>query len=415
MLSFREYLEEEKNLHMVHAEDSIVDGGVEGTRRVINYFRDIRDMLSGNAKSPVNLSVKWDGSPSIFAGIVPKNESDGGKFFVAKKGVFNKNPKYYTTVQQIKDDSSLSGDLAQKFIVALVELPKTGIRGVVQGDFLFSKEDLKTVTIGDEPHVTFHPNTIVYAVPKNSELARQILSAKIGVVWHTRYNGDSFEDMSASFGEEIASGLKANKNVWAVDAVFKDVSGTATFTKAETAQITRILSDVGKIFSKLPARVLNGLAENENRRIRVNTFINKKIRAGQRIQNPSTFVAELIDYIEQYYEGEAAKKKTEKGKKSTYDTRDEVLAYFKQNSRSDIVSLFTLYNLIVDAKMMIVRKLNRVEGLRTLLLTKDGYRVTDQEGFVAIDRFGKNALKLVDRLEFSQANFSPEYIRGWQK
>jgi hypothetical protein len=74
-----------------------------------------------------------------------------------------------------------------------------------------------------------------------------------------------------------------------------------------------------------------------------------------------------------------------------------------------------MYNLIVDAKHIIVRKLEKVGGLKTLLKTKDGYEVTGQEGFVAIDRYGKNALKLVDRLQFSAANFSDKYIKGWQR
>jgi len=78
-----ELLSEEKNLHMTHLEDAVLDGGVVGTRNVINYLRALRDMLGGNTKAPINVSVKWDGAPAIFAG---KDPSDG-KFFVAKKGV----------------------------------------------------------------------------------------------------------------------------------------------------------------------------------------------------------------------------------------------------------------------------------------------------------------------------------------
>ena len=86
-----------------------------------------------------------------------------------------------------------------------------------------------------------------------------------------------------------------------------------------------------------------------------------------------------------------------------------------QNKSKDLENMFTMYNHIVDAKHLIVKKLNKVGGLRTLLKTSKGYEVTGQEGFVAIDRYGKNALKLVDRLEFSKANFSDKYIKGWTK
>ena len=409
MLSFRQFITEEKNLHMQHAEDSVIDGGVNGTRNVINYFRALRDMLSGNAKAPVNISVKWDGAPAVFAGIDPSD----GKFFVAKKGIFNKNPKVYKTDADV--DTDTSGDLNAKLKLALAELPKLGIEGVVQGDFLYSKEDIKEDTIDGEPHITFHPNTIVYAVPKKSKLAQEILRSKIGVVWHTRYRGDSFETMRASFGEEIASDLKKVNSVWSVDAVFKDVSGSATMTAAETKQITKMLSDAGKLFRTIKADTLNGLSKNAELNMRVNVYINSKVREGQRVNDPKVFVRGLIQYIEDYYQKEADKRKTPSGKQVQIEKRDATLDYFNKNSAADIEKVFKLYNIMIDIKQMIIGKLNQVQGLKTLLKTQNGYEVTGQEGFVAIDHYGKNALKLVDRLQFSKANFSPEYIKGWQR
>lgn len=409
MLSFRQFITEEKNLHMQHAEDSVIDGGVNGTRNVINYFRALRDMLSGNAKASVNISVKWDGAPAVFAGIDPSD----GKFFVAKKGIFNKNPKVYKTDADV--DADTSGDLNAKLKLALAEFPKLGIEGVVQGDFLYSREDIKEDNIDGEPHITFHPNTIVYAVPKKSKLAQEILKSKIGVVWHTRYRGNSFEAMRASFGEEIASDLKKVNSVWSVDAVFKDVSGSATMTAAETKQITKMLSDAGKLFRTIKADTLNGLSKNVELNMKVNVYINSKVRQGQRVGDPKSFVRGLIQYIEDYYQKEADQRKTDKGKQAQIEKRDTILEYFKKNSAADIEKVFKLYNMMVDIKQMIIGKLNRVEGLKTLLKTQNGYEVTGQEGFVAIDHYGKNALKLVDRLQFSKANFSSEYIKGWQK
>ena len=408
MLTFKQYLEEEKNVHMVHLADAIIDGGVDGTRRAINYLRALRDMLAGNTKAPVNVSTKWDGAPAVFAGTDPSD----GKFFVAKKGIFNKNPKVYKTNADI--DADTSGDLNTKLKLALAELPKLGIKGVIQGDFLYAREDIKEVDIDGEPHITFHPNTIVYAVPKKSELAKQILGSKIGVVWHTVYRGDSFETMSASFGEEIAGNLKKVKTVWSVDAVFKDLSGNATMTAEETKHVTSLLSEAGKIFSRMKRPVLDDLSNNEDRRIRVNAFINTKVREGERIGDPAKFVKDMIKYIEDFYQKEADKKKTEAGKQSTYQKRDEILSYFKEHG-SDVVDVFKIYSYIDEAKYVIIDKLNRVKNLRTFLKTADGYEVTNQEGFVAIDHVGKNALKLVDRLQFSKANFSSEYIKGWQR
>lgn len=409
MLSFKNFLVEEKNTHMTHLEDVILNQGVNGTRDAINYLRALRDMLAGKAKSQVNVTVKWDGAPAVFAGIDPSD----GKFFVAKKGIFNKNPKVYKTAADV--DADTSGDLNTKLKLALAELPKLGIKGVVQGDFLYAKEDLKVVDIEGEPHITFHPNTIVYAVPKNSKLGAEILGSKIGVVWHTTYRGSSFEEMSASFGEEIASNLKKVKGVWSVDAVYRDVSGTANFTAAETAEVTQILSQAGKLFNTIKAQTFNGISENEDTLIKVNTFINSKIRVGERIKNTKTFVRDLEKYIDDYYSAEANKLKTDKGRASKIAKRDSTLEYFKKTPSAQIELMFDLYNLIIDAKHMIIRKLDKAKTIGTFLKTADGYKVTEQEGFVAIDKMGKNAVKLVDRLEFSNANFSDKYIKGWQR
>jgi hypothetical protein len=412
MKGFKAYITEAagKNLHMTHLEDAVIDGGVTGTRNVFNYLRALRDMLAGNASAPVSVTVKWDGAPALFAGIDPSD----GKFFIAKKGVFNKNPKIYKTNAEI--DNDLSGDLAAKFKVALKEFAKLGIsEGVVQGDFLFTKDDLKTENIDGESYITFHPNTIVYAVPTNSQLGKRIAGSEIGVVWHTTYRGDSFETMSASFGEKIASKLKETKSVWAVDAVFEDKSGNATFTKQETEEITKLLSDAGRIFRTVKAKVLNEFKDNTELNARVNTYINSKVREGARVGDPKGFVIGLQRYIEEYYQKQADKVKTEKSKEAKLEKGRELLKFFDNRNIKEIEKVFTLYNMLVDAKLMVIEKLNHVDGLKTFLKTNKGFEVTGQEGFVAIDHLGKNSLKLVDRLQFSKANFSTDYIKGWQK
>lgn len=409
MLGFTEYLEESKNTHMEHLEDAVLNAGVEGTREAINFLRSVRDMLAGDTSSAVNVTVKWDGAPAVFAGIDPSD----GKFFVAKKGIFNKNPKIYKTDTDIDDDTS--GDLNTKLKLALKHLSALGIKGVVQGDFLYSREDIKEVNIDGKPHITFHPNTIVYAIPKESDLAKTILKSKLGVVWHTTYRGESFETMSASFGEEIASSLTQTKEVWSVDATFKDVSGSATMTSAETKEITSILSKAGRLFRNLDRGVLDGISNDPERLMRVKTFVNSKVREGQRIGNTKKFVEDLIKYINDYYGKEEDKRKSEKGKATQRQRRETVLEYFNRIDKREIVKMFDMYNFLVDAKLIIIKKLDKAKRIDTLLLTPNGYEVTGQEGFVAIDHTGKNAIKLVDRLQFSHANFSSDIIKGWQK
>lgn len=408
MLKFKQFITEKKNTHLEHAEDDVLNGGVEGTRDSINTLRAVRDMLAGQSNSKVDISVKWDGAPAIFAGQDPTD----GKFFVAKKGVFNKNPKVYKTPAEI--DADTSGDLATKLKVCLMYLPKLDIKGVIQGDLLFTQSDLNTETIDGESYITFHPNTLVYAVPAKSELAKSIKNAKLGIVWHTIYEGKTFETMSAVFGKDILSTLTKNSSVWMTSAVYQDVSGKATLTKTETAKVTALLSDAGRIFQKLDAATLNYINTDEDLIERIKTFNNSKVRQQLKITNVKTHVSELIQYIEEYYEKQAAGKGA-KGRATQMSKKNNVLKFFSTKNKLHLEDIFTMMNLLAEAKLILVKKMDEVNTLKTFLLTRNGYEVTGVEGYVAIDKIKGNAVKLVDRMQFSYANFSSDIIKGWQK
>ena len=404
------FITEEKNLHMEHLEDLILNDGVAGAKQIFNFLSQTRDMLGGNIKSKVSATVKWDGAPAIFAGVDPSD----GKFFVAKKGIFNKNPKIYKTQADINSD--LSGELADKFSVALREFKKLGIKsGVYQGDLMFTKGDVKTETISDQKYYTFQPNTIVYAVPVNSVLGKTIAKASIGVVWHTTYDGDAFENMKATFAKGIVNKFKQVGTIWMDDATYKDVSGSATMTAAETDSLNKILSQMGTVLQKLPRAAVDAFSENEELLIRVKTYNNSKIRAGEKITNTTQHVVGLIHYLNDYYSKEESKKKTVKGKMATIDKSRAAFAPVARTPLIQLKMIFDFMNLVVDAKDIIINKMNSAASVNTFLRTRQGLTVTSPEGYVAVDHLSGGAVKLVDRLGFSQANFSPDIIKGWQR
>lgn len=409
MKTLKNFIIEEKNTHMEHLEDLIFNEGVTGTRKAINFLRDLRDMLAGNSKARVTATVKWDGAPAIFAGIDPRD----GKFFVAKKGVFNKNPAVYKTNADI--DAALSGDLVVKFKVALREFSKLGITaGVYQGDLMFT-DDKKTETIDDQKYVTFHPNTIVYAVPYASELGRKIRAAKIGVVWHTTYTGSSFEDMTASFGKTIVDKFTSSPSIWMDDANYNDYSGTATFTADETKKLDAVLSRIGALFQSMNAATLNAIHADEDLLMAIKTFNNSKIRRNETVVDTKAHVTELYHWIHNKYQKEIEKKKTPAGKSKQEEARSKILNFFAHHDKNQIVSIFDLMNMMVEAKAMIIDKMNQAGHISTFLKTKDGFKVTGVEGFVAIDHLSGGAVKIVDRMGFSTANFDPTILKGWLK
>ena len=404
MFSFSGFLTEEKNLHLEHLEDEVLNNGVVGTRSAINYLQSLRDMLAGSSKSSINVTVKWDGAPAIFAGINPEN----GQFFVGTKGVFNKNAKINYSHDDIDRNHPSSG-LNQKLKVALTELSKLGIKDVLQGDMMFTQEDLENKTIDGKQYVTFQPNTIVYAVPMES--AQRILSSKMGIVFHTTYSGKTMEDMSASFSVNLR-GLAKTSDVWYSDAEYRDTSGSINFNKTETTAITKVLSQAGKTFHTLNSEFLNMISQNDDINIMIKTYNNTKVRTGQKITNTRMHTKGLIEYVYDKLKKEVDKVKRPQNKKIKQLNMDRLMKEFRSNS-SQLVKIFDMQNLLVDAKEMVIRKLEKSKGLMDLFIrTENGYKVTQPEGFVAIDKLGK-AVKLVDRLEFSRANFNA--AKSWTK
>ena len=412
MIKLSEYLteaKEGKNVHLEHIEDLVFNEGVSGTRNAILFLRSIRNMLSGTTTRSVNITTKWDGAPAVFAGIDPED----GQFFVAKKGLFNVNPQMFKSLADIKN-SGMSAELQSKFSDSYTEFKKLGIkRGVYQGDLMFTKEDLSKEKIDGVSYITFQPNTIVYAVPATSSLAKKIRKAKIGIVWHTTYTGDTIQSMTSSFGKKIINKMRSIPSVWMDDATYKDVSGTATFTAEETSSLTSILSQAGKIFQRLPSAALNDIAGKEEFLIRLKAFNNTKVRQGKTITNERKHVSELISYFKDYYNKQADTRKTDKGKQAQLDKMKDLMTYFDNHSKN-LVKIYQIVTLLTSAKGMIVDKLNKAGSIPTFLRTKNGFKTTSQEGYVAIDRMEGGAVKLVDRMEFSRANFSPEVIKGWQ-
>ena len=400
---------------MEHIEDEVFNNGVDGARESINFMQSIRDMLSGNAQSKLDLTVKFDGAPAIFVG---KDPSDG-KFFVGTKGVFNKNPKL---IKQLSDIAlyEYKGQLASKMAIAFTELQKLDIENVLQGDMMFTQNDLESTEVDGIQYITFQPNTIVYAVPARSALAQKILKAKIGIVFHTTYTGTSLEEMGASFGADV-SGLGNSDSIWYSSAEYEDKSGTVTFTKQETSVITGFLSNAGKAFRKVKTAELNSFLDFQNSLpsgvagIKIKTYLNSLIRKGTSITGVKDHVSNYVKYVTDYAKTKTiGKVKTEKAKKEKTKQRDQIIGNITQN-KSTIQAVMEIYANITFAKQMIIEKLNT--GAKrfpsTFVRTDSGYKVVNDEGYVAIDTIKGNAVKLVDRLEFSYNNFNG--IKNWDK
>ena len=378
---------------MEHLEDSLFNDGSAGTIEALDFSESILEMLAGKSSKGLGMTVKWDGAPAIFAGTNPEN----GKFFVGTKSVFNKTPKINYTDADI-DANHPGGGLNTKLKASLKNLKSLGIKGILQGDLLFTPEDLSEITVGGEKLLSFTPNTITYAFPTESDIASQIRRSKLGVVWHTAYKGKDMSSMKASFGPNV-SYLQTSSKVWSQDAKFTG-AGKATFDSKETTKINKLISHArGQL--KGISKFIDNLKQNTLLQKELKIYINSRVREGSLELSASAFTTYVGAKIQQ----EADKRKSQAGKDRQIKLKNDTIKEIN-SQKSNLNKAFSLYKTLIDIKNTIIRKLDTVKNIGTFIKTGTGFRVTGHEGFVAIDKVNKKALKLVDRLEFSKANFT---------
>ncbi len=403
MFSFKGFITSDKNTHLEHLEDDIINRGSSGGENAINFLKSVRNMLAGSSSGRVNMSVKWDGAPAIICGINPEN----GKFFVGTKSVFNVTPKINYTNRDI--DKNHGGEVNKKLKVCLAYLSKLNIKGILQGDLLFT-DDKKNITIDGEKMISFTPNTITYAMPADSAIGKKIAAAKMGIVFHTQYNGKDMKSLSASFGTVTGS---SNRNVFLASAQYKDTSGSSTFNQGELAKFDAQLRMAEGSLSKAKP-ILDLMSTNISDQMsvgfRLKTYFNYYIKnSNANMGKVKVMQDQFRDYFDNFMKMEIDNRKTEKGKAPYIQKRKEGLQFIDRN-RSALYFAIASHITLANAKDTLLKKMNQIQSIGHFLRTKDGYKVTAPEGYVAVDKVA-GAIKFVDRLEFSRANFTMP--KGW--
>ena len=412
MQGFQEYLNEDRNTHLEHLEDEIINNGTKGAKTSIEFLKSIKKMLQGG-KGGSTVSVKWDGAPAVFCGINPEN----GKFFVGTKSIFNATPKINYTNADIKRNHG--GALADKLKIALQYLPKLGIKGVIQGDLLFTSSDKKTAVVDGKKSITFTPNTITYAVPVVSSgflgfganIYKEINNAKIGIVFHTSYSGKTMRDLSASFGASVKS-LKKNKNVFFTDANYKQ-SEDPRFSSAEETAFDNVIRMAEGSAYKAGA-FIDKIKKDKgplSLGVQLKTFFNTYIRQGTKIEGTKRLANNFEVYFRDRLKKEIDSKKTQATKQKYEEILEAGMKILRPN-REGLYFAIATYITLQSAKSVLLKKLNTIQSIGSFLRTKNGYKVTSPEGYVAIK--GSGAVKLVDRLEFSRENFNmaKDWVKG---
>ncbi len=391
-------LNEFKRTHLEHIEDIILTDGFQGGKAVVEYFRGLLLTLKGTSSEAVKVSVKWDGAPAVVCGVNP----DNGRFFVGTKSVFAQNAKINYTKKDIANNHG-TDDLGQKLLKCLVHLKKLNMQGVYQGDLLFTDEDITRKNIDGKPHLTFTPNTITYAVPEQQELGKRIDRAKVGIIFHTSYVGDSLADMNAQAGADVES-FTQSPDVFFDNATYKDVSGSAKFTDDETTMFISEIEKLESLLTKIPANLSNLFGANQDFVPYFQMYINAMVKAGQLPSNSTQFIKGFQQFYIDRMKQQAAGLKAQKALALRQD-KIKQMPQFLNKLKTPLTAMLMFYKQVQKMKAIILQKMNQAQAIGSFQQTDGGLQVTEPEGFVAVDKTG-NAVKLVDRLGFSRRNLT---------
>jgi hypothetical protein len=381
--------------HLTHLEELILTDKKIGFDIAIQFINELYSEFTGNSKTKVFTTVKYDGAPAIFCGYNPENN----KFFVATKSLGALNPKVNYSIEDITRNHGDKPGLAEKLITALKYLPQVIKKNIYQGDFMFDKQTLYSINYEGEEMIAFKPNTIVYTVPKDSELGAKILNSEMGIIFHTRYTGPSLQKLQQEANVDVSE-FNIPPNIFVDDAKFKDMSGVVTLTEDENKKISEQIQsciNTGKAirWDNIPDSVYLSLK----------TFVNSLVRSNKFVLNPEQEYTNYINWLTEQANKDLANLKTDKGKEKKQNTFKLYLQEIEKN-KIYILSLFNLTAKINEIKNVFIAKYNNAIKTKQFIVEPDGsLKVTAPEGYVAVDKSG-NKVKLVDRLEFSRANFA---------
>jgi len=398
-MSFKEYINEKHQLtHLEHIEDIVFIEGFKGAQETLTYLRNIINDISKHDTKMV-VQQKVDGAPSLIAGWSPEDD----RFFVGTKSFFNKTPKINYSSEDVDKNHGHSAGLSKKLKEALNYLPSVIKKGeIIQGDFMFSQEDLKSEKIDGISVLTFTPNTITYAVPKDSPLYKTIINAKIGVIWHTTYSGNTLDSLNGSF-KISNSQIKQTKDVYSrtTNTTLDKIGWTKEQEKELLTSIKFLKSDLLS-FDK---QTINEIASNKKLSLIIRTYINQKVRSGDNKFNKNE-IKGLIDFIYLKYQKEIDKLKTDKNKSKK---EIEKINFIKdlRNHASTLYHLFDWVYRVQQIKLHIINKLQELNSPETPYIRQsDGsYQITSPEGFVLSDTHD-SGVKMVNRAVFSKLNFN---------
>lgn len=354
--------------HLTHIEDAVYLDGTQGVQYTLSGLGRVINAASGRS-SGVGISVKWDGAPAVILG----NDPEDGRFFVAKKSIFNKNPVYYKSEQEILQD--LDGDLALKMRILFRECSQMKFNTILQGELLYTRRDLWS----QDGFLYFQPNTITYGIPADSSTGEKIAQSNVGIAFHTHYEG-SIGNLMAQVGVPD-NAFSESPRVWAFNTNLE--MGGRVIDRSDMARLT---------------------AQLERARVNVHpilTFIDEEV-----VPNSDLFMRFMNAEVRQMNFPSVESFSTYVQKQPTTRITPE---WITEHSK-ELIKLFRYIKHVSTIKTECINRLNTIQSeVKHFINNKE----VGPEGYVI--SMGNSLYKLVNRYEFSHANFDDSIQKGWKK
>lgn len=388
-----------KNTHLEHLEDEILNSGTAGGFNVISFLRSFGDMLNGN-DSGLSITTKWDGAPAIICGTEPIS----GRFFVGTKSVFNKiNPKICFDDTDV--DRFYTGQLADKLKDCLKYLPQLNISGIVQGDLLYTQGDKRSGVVGGRRVICFTPNTITYAVDRNSRDGNAVDLSKVGIVFHTIYKGDTLQTCKV-VQQKRAPKYFSTQDVFVASANFVDATGATLFDAGDNYTFNSYINRAQGALKQC-SKFLDVVKDQGQSTFMMNLllkrFFNQRIRSGRGVLDTKKIVTEFAIFYRQTIDAEKLKKKSPAAQEKYEQMKVDGLMFISRHQK-ELYFLIAAYIAIRSAKKMVINQLNKVQTVQTFI----GRTPTTPEGYVVCN--DKSMMKFVDD-EFRLANITVD--KSW--
>ena len=429
MRTIKSFLKEAKNVHMTHLEEALIVNGPEAAEGSLKACEKAFEKLI-NIKD-IEINVKVDGAPALYAGWFLDPDTQERVFICALKALFAKSPKIIYDKTDIEKYYGDRPDLADKVSTAweVLSADPSFIPSdqIWQGDIMFTESSLQKQTIEGQTYLTFHPNTILYAVKEDSEMGSIISNSKLGVIWHTRYKGSTLDNMNATY-DISDKDLKPVKNVWAISSKrvvsSEDVLSQELQIEYQDLKVQAVTS-INKI--KKYQNDYEVLLTGKVIPVQINAYINSLIKEGidPSKEDANTIGEDFLNYLSNKSASKISRlhqqNKKSRPAEREYEKWMESIEKVGTSSFIEMMKwMFVTFKVLWSMKHILLEGYNNLANyggdMQTFLVNasagKPQLEKTGHEGFVI--EVGDYAYKLVDRLIFAAANFGEKYAKGWQ-